>query len=976
MKILLLVDGSSFLYRAFHAMPDLRNRHGEPTGAIYGVLNMLRKLRNDYPADYSLCVFDAKGKTFRDDWYPEYKAHRPDMPADLVQQIEPLHQAIAASGWNILMLEGVEADDVIGTLAQQARDGVRCVIATGDKDLAQLVNERVTLINTMSNETLDVAGVNAKFGVPPERIVDYLTLTGDTVDNVPGVEKVGPKTAVKWLTQYGTLDNLMQHADEIGGVVGENLRKALDWLPQARRLITVKCDVELPQTYSELIPPAADKEQLRSLFERFEFKTWLREVNGAVSSTGDLSPSGLRTFGEAVGHHAASPLRGLRELNTPQQTPSPLQGEGGGGGRARTESTLSPLRQVQDRPSFSLQGRGGDGVHQDLSGDPPTRTDSAHYETILTEAQLDTWLEKILAAELVCVDTETTGLDMMNAQLVGMSFAITPHQAAYLPLAHIYPGAPDQLNRAHALHKLKHWLESKQHHKLGQNLKYDMHIFANHGIALAGIHEDTLLQSYVLESHKPHDMDNLALRHLNVKTISFAEVAGKGAKQICFDQVDLDTATHYAAEDADITLQLHQNLSPQIEAQSGLQHVYRDIEMPSMHVLYTMERNGVLLDCALLQIQSRELGEKLIALEAKAHEAAGQPFNLNSPKQIQEILFDKLGLPVVKKTPSGTPSTDEEVLQELALDYPLPKLLLEYRGMAKLKSTYTDKLPLEVDRETGRVHTSYSQAVAVTGRLASSDPNLQNIPIRSAEGRRIREAFIAPSGSRIMSADYSQIELRIMAHLSGDAGLLQAFANNEDIHRHTAAEIFMVAPTEVSSEQRRYAKVINFGLIYGMSAFGLAKQLGIERGAAQAYIDRYFARYPGVADYMLRTREQAKRQGYVETVFGRRLWLPEINSSNGQRRQGAERAAINAPMQGTAADLIKLAMIKVQHWLESEKLQSRLIMQVHDELVLEVPQAELHLVKEMLPRLMCGVADLQVPLLVELGEGKNWDEAH
>ena len=912
-------------------MPDLRNRHGEPTGAIYGVLNMLRKLRNDYPADYSLCVFDAKGKTFRDDWYPEYKANRPAMPADLVQQIAPLHQAIAASGWNLMMLEGVEADDVIGTLAQQVQDGVRCVIATGDKDLAQLVNERVTLINTMSNETLDIAGVNAKFGVPPERIVDFLTLTGDTVDNVPGVEKVGPKTAVKWLTQYGTLDNLMQHADEIGGVVGENLRKARDWLPQARRLITVKCDVELPQTYSELIPPAVDKEQLRSLFERFEFKSWLREVNGEAA-------------------------------------PSPSQGEGWGGGKTRGGSTLSP--------ALSLQGRGGGGIHQDLSDDPPSHTDSAHYETILTEAQLAAWLEKILAAELVCVDTETTGLDMMNAQLVGMSFAITPHQAAYLPLAHVYPGAPDQLSRAHVLAKLKHWLESSKHKKLGQNLKYDMHIFANHGIALAGIHDDTLLQSYVLESHKPHDMDNLALRHLNVKTISFAEVAGKGAKQICFDQVAIDTATHYAAEDADITLQLHQNLYPQIAAQSGLQHVYRDIEMPSMHVLYTMERNGVLLDSALLQIQSRELGEKLIALEARAHEAAGQPFNLNSPKQIQEILFDKLGLPVVKKTPSGTPSTDEEVLQELALDYPLPKILLEYRGMAKLKSTYTDKLPLMVDRKTGRVHTSYSQAVAVTGRLASSDPNLQNIPIRSAEGRRIREAFIAPPGSRIVSADYSQIELRIMAHLSGDAGLLMAFANNEDIHRHTAAEIFMVAPADVSGEQRRYAKVINFGLIYGMSAFGLARQLGIERGAAQAYINLYFERYPGVADYMQRTREQAKQQGYVETVFGRRLWLPEINSSNGQRRQGAERAAINAPMQGTAADLIKLAMIKVQHWLETEKLHSRLIMQVHDELVLEVPDAELHLVKDMLPKLMCGVAELQVPLLVELGEGKNWDEAH
>jgi DNA polymerase-1 len=946
-KTLLLVDGSSFLYRAFHAMPDLRNRHGEPTGAIYGVLNMLRRLRKDYPADYSACVFDAKGKTFRDDLYPEYKAHRPAMPADLAQQIEPLHQAIAASGWNILMLDGVEADDVIGTLARQSRDGVRCVIATGDKDLAQLVNERVTLINTMSNETLDVPGVNAKFGVPPERIVDYLTLVGDPVDNVPGVEKVGPKTAVKWLAQYGTLDNLMQHADEIGGVVGENLRKALDWLPQARRLITVKCDVELPQSYSDLIPPPADKGRLRSLYEHLEFKTWLREVNG-----------------EAVGHHAASSSRGLRELEQGSTTtPGPASpgsqrssNRGGQGSIGKNHSVASPLI--------------GDG------GADPTRTDSAHYETILTQAQLDAWLEKMLAADLVCVDTETTGLDMMNAQLVGMSFAITPHHAAYLPLAHIYPGAPDQLDRAHVLAKLKFWLESAAHKKLGQNLKYDMHIFANHGIRISGIHDDTLLQSYVLESHKPHDMDNLALRHLNVKTISFTDVAGKGAKQIRFDQVDIPTASHYAAEDADITLQLHQKMYPQIAAQSGLLHVYRDIEMPSMHVLFTMERNGVLLDSALLQIQSRELGEKLIALEAKAHEAAGQPFNLNSPKQIQEVLFDKLGLPVVKKTPSGTPSTDEEVLQELALDYPLPKLLLEYRGMAKLKSTYTDKLPLSVDHETGRVHTSYSQAVAVTGRLASNDPNLQNIPIRSAEGRRVREAFIAPPGSRIVSADYSQIELRIMAHLSGDEGLLRAFANNEDIHRATAAEIFMVAPAEVSNEQRRYAKVINFGLIYGMSAFGLAKQLGVERSAATAYIERYFTRYPGVKNYMDNTREQAKRQGYVETVFGRRLWLPEINSSNGMRRQGAERAAINAPMQGTAADLIKLAMIAVQNWLDNEKLQTRLIMQVHDELVLEVPQAELHRVKEMLPTLMCGVAELKVPLLVELGEGKNWDEAH
>ncbi|MBI1887978.1 MAG: DNA polymerase I [Nitrosomonadales bacterium] len=915
-KTLLLVDGSSFLYRAFHAMPDLRNREGLPTGAIYGVLNMLRKLRHDFPADYSLCVFDAKGKTFRDDWYPEYKAHRPAMPDDLARQIEPLLQTIAASGWNLLMLEGVEADDVIGTLARQAaQDGVRCIVATGDKDLAQLVNEQVTLINTMSNEALDVPGVNAKFGVPPERILDYLTLTGDPVDNVPGVEKVGPKTAVKWLAQYGTLDNLMQHADEVGGVVGENLRKALDWLPQARRLLTVKCDVALPQAYSELIPPPADTEQLRGLYEHFGFKSW------------------------------------LRELNTPQQeAPSPRQGEGWGEGRNSRAN--------------------------DLLGSEPTRTDGAHYETILTESQLDAWLAKLLAAELVCVDTETTGLDAMNAQLVGISFAIEPHHAAYLPLAHRYPGAPDQLGRDHALHKLKPWLESARHHKLGQNLKYDLHIFANHGIALAGIHDDTLLQSYVLESHKPHDMDNLALRHLNVKTISYAEVVGKGAKQICFDQVDLDTATRYAAEDADITLQLHQFFAPQIAAQSGLQHVYRDIELPTMQVLYTMERNGVLLDCDLLKIQSRELGEKLLALEARAHEAAGQPFNLNSPKQLREILFDKLQLPVKKKTPSGDSSTDEEVLQELALDYPLPKLLLEYRGMAKLKSTYTDKLPQMVDRNTGRVHTSYSQAVAVTGRLASSDPNLQNIPVRTAEGRRIREAFVAPQGSRIVSADYSQIELRIMAHLSGDAGLLAAFANNEDIHRATAAEIFMLAPGDVDSEQRRYAKVINFGLIYGMSAFGLAKQLGIERSAATAYIDRYFARYPGVADYMQRTRDQAKSSGYVETVFGRRLWLPEINAGNGMKRQAAERAAINAPMQGTAADLIKLAMIRVQNWIEKENLQTRLIMQVHDELVLEVPKNELPQVKEKLHDLMCHVAELKVPLEVGLGEGTNWEAAH
>jgi DNA polymerase-1 len=915
-KTLLLVDGSSFLYRAFHAMPDLRNRLGEPTGAIYGVLNMLRRLRQDYPADYNACVFDAKGKTFRDDWYPEYKAHRPPMPADLAQQIEPLHQAIAASGWNIMMVDGVEADDVIGTLAQQAQDGIRCVIATSDKDLAQLVNERVTLINTMSNETLDIAGVNDKFGIPPERIVDYLTLVGDTVDNVPGVTKCGPKTAVKWLTEYGTLDNLIAHAGEIKGVVGDNLRAALDWLPQGRRLVTVKCDVALPQAYSELIPPLADKEQLRSLYERFEFKSW------------------------------------LRELNSPEQTSSPLHANGGG--NARTDATYSLAATQLD------------------NGDLFTST--GDYECILTDAQFDAWLEKITRADLVSLDTETTGLDTMNAQLVGISLSIEPHHAAYLPLAHHYPGAPDHLKREHALHKLKHWLESPKHKKLGQNLKYDQHIFANHGIALAGINDDTLLQSYVLESHKPHDLENMVMRHLGLKTIPYADVVGKGARQIGFDQVDLDTATKYAAEDADITLQLHQFFAPQL--QGKLADVYRDIEMPVREVLFKMERNGVLIDSAMLARQSRELGEKILAIETQAYAAAGQPFNLNSPKQIQEILFDKLQLPVKKKTPSGTPSTDEEVLQELALDYPLPKILLEHRGIAKLKSTYTDKLPKMVNARTGRVHTSYSQAVAVTGRLASSDPNLQNIPIRTAEGRRIREAFIAPQGSRIVSADYSQIELRIMAHLSGDEGLLRAFANGEDIHRATAAEVFGITPDAVSSEQRRYAKVINFGLIYGMSAFGLASQLNIERSAAQQYMDLYFARYPGVKNYMDSTRLQAKAHGYVETWFGRRLWLPEINGANGMRRQAAERAAINAPMQGTAADLIKLAMIAVQDWLEKEKLHTRLIMQVHDELVLEVPQAELLHVKEKLRDLMCHVAELKVPLEVGLGEGGNWDEAH
>ncbi len=924
MKTLLLVDGSSYLYRAFHAMPDLRSLQGEPTGAIHGVLNMLRKLRADFPADYSACVFDAKGKTFRDDWYPEYKAHRPPMPEDLRLQIEPLHEAVAAAGWNILMVDGVEADDVIGTLAQQASEnGVRCIVSTGDKDLTQLVNPQVTLVNTMSNEVLDEVGVLAKFGVPPARIVDYLALVGDTVDNVPGVAKCGPKTAVKWLTEYGTLDNLIAHADEVKGAVGNNLRDALAWLPMGKQLVTVKCDVQIPKRFDELVAPAADTGKLKALYERFGFRSLMRELTG-------------------------------------ESLPSPASGRGAGG-----------------------EGRSGDASRSSTSGrdfslpEPPQdlfQNDTSNYESILSEAQLETLLAKLMAAPLVSIDTETTGLDPMVAQLVGISVSVAPHAAVYIPLAHHYPGAPDQIGFARALEMLKPWLESEQHKKLGQNLKYDQHIFANHGIALRGIAEDTLLQSYVLESHKPHEMGNLALRHLGMSTISYTDLVGKGAKQIGFDQVDVETATKYAAEDADITLQLHQTLSPQL--QGRLAEVYRDIELPVREVLFKMERNGVLIDSGKLSRQSHELGLRLNEIEQQAFKLAGQPFNLASPKQLQEILFDKLGIPSKKKTATGARSTDEEVLQELALDYPLPKLLLEHRGMAKLKSTYTDKLPLMVNTKTGRVHTSYSQAVAVTGRLSSSDPNLQNIPVRTPEGRRIREAFIAPAGSRIVSADYSQIELRIMAHLSGDEGLLKAFANNEDIHRATAAEVFSVPLADVSSEQRRYAKVINFGLIYGMSAFGLASQLGIERAAAQQYIDLYFARYPGVKRYMDDTREQAKAQGFVETWFGRRLWLPEINGANGMRRQAAERAAINAPMQGTAADLIKLAMIAVQDWLEKEKLETKLIMQVHDELVLEVPQAELVLVKAKVRALMCNVAQLKVPLEVGLGEGQNWDEAH
>lgn len=913
MKTLLLVDGSSYLYRAFHALPDLRNRNNEPTGAIHGVLNMLRRLHKDYHADYSACVFDAKGKTFRDELYPEYKAHRPPMPHDLAVQIEPLHACIRAMGWPMLIVDGVEADDVIGTLARQAIEtGMRCIISTGDKDIAQLVNPHVTLVNTMSNEVLDEANVLAKFGVPPNRMLDYLMLVGDTSDNVPGVHKVGPKTAVKWLTQYGSLTNTIAHAGEIKGAIGDNLRNALDWFDTSRQLITIKCDVDLPVKITDLAPQPLDTGRLIQLYEQLDMKASLRE---------------------------------LRQQMTADQSGSIVANE-------------------------NLSEEGSKGNTDAVFGHSGT------YQTIFTETELSDWLTRLDTAQLVSVDSETTSLNPMQAKLVGISLCIESHHAAYIPLMHNYAGVPQQLSLDGVLNKLKPWLENAAKPKLGQNLKYDKHVFANHGIQLNGIAHDTLLQSYVLESHRPHNMDNLALRHLDVKTISYDDVTGKGVNRIGFDEVAIDTATQYAAEDADITLCLHQVLYPSIQSDERLNYIYREIEMPILDVLFEIERNGVLLDDKLLQKQSHELGGKLHALEQQAYRIAGQSFNLNSPKQIQEILFNQLKLPVIKKTPTGVPSTDEDVLQQLALDYPLPKLLLDYRSLAKLKSTYTDKLPLMMNRNTGRVHTNYAQAVAVTGRLASSDPNLQNIPVRTGEGRRIREAFIAPPGHRIVSADYSQIELRIMAHISQDEGLLKAFAAGEDIHSATAAEILGIPPDQIDQEQRRYAKVINFGLIYGMSEFGLAAQLGIERSAARAYMERYFARYPGVESYMQQTREKARQLGYVETVLGRRLWLPEINNANGNRRQGAERAAINAPMQGTAADIIKLAMIAVRNWLHREKLRSKLIMQVHDELVLEVPDDEVALMKNTLPDYMGHVLQLDVPLLIEVGVGDNWEQAH
>lgn len=885
-------------------MPDLRNAKGEPTGALYGVISMLRRLLQDYKADYAACVFDAKGKTFRDDIYPLYKGHRPSMPEELAAQIEPIHRAVAALGWPVLTEPGVEADDIIGTLANWAtREDVCTIVSTGDKDLAQLVNEHVELVNTMTNDRQDIAGVMAKFGVKPEQIVDFLMLTGDAVDNIPGVPKVGPKTAAKWLAEYGTIEALVANAHAIKGVAGENLRGAIPNFELTRQLLTVKIDCEIPSLVNglaDLTPKPLDRDTLLALYDQYGFRSWLRELSGEA------------------------------ERIPEQDSRQPVQ--------------------------------------------PPQAPVQTHYETILDWADFDRWLADIEAADLVAMDTETTSLDPMQAKLVGMSLAIKPGVACYIPVAHRGPDHVVQLPKQQVLERLRPWLENSQAFKLLHNSKYDAHVLANEGIHMAGITEDTMLQAYVLESHKRVNLQELGQRWLGRTGTTFEDLCGKGAKQICFDEVDVEKAAYYASEDADFTLQLHQVLRPQVAADAGLEAIYQ-LEIKASRVLTAIERNGVGLDAHVLAMQSHELGQQLLSLEKKAYELAGQPFNLNSPKQLGEILFQQMGLPVVRKTASGAPSTDEDVLSKLARDYPLPELLLEYRGLAKLKSTYTDKLPKMINPATGRIHTRYAQAAVITGRLASSDPNLQNIPVRTAEGRRVRTAFVALKG-KIVSADYSQIELRVMAHVSNDENLQRAFAQGEDIHRATASEVFGVALADVSSEQRRAAKAINFGLIYGMGEFGLASSLGITRDAAKAYINRYFARYPGVATYMEETRRMAREQGYVETVFGRRLWLPEIRGAKGPRLAAAERAAINAPMQGTAADLIKMAMIASQEWIEEQGLETLMVMQVHDELVFDVPTDEVETVVQHLPGLMCNVAALRVPLVAEVGVGPNWEQAH
>ena len=942
---LLLIDGSSYLYRAFHAMPDLRAIPGDPTssptGAVRGMVNMMQALKKEVPAAYVACIFDAKGPTFRDAIYPQYKAQRAPMPDDLRLQIAPIHEVVHLLGMRVLDVPGVEADDVIGTLAVlAAAQGMEVIVSSGDKDLAQLVNERITIIDTMNGKRRDMAGVLEEFGVPAHLMLDYQTLVGDTVDNVPGVSKVGPKTAVKWLQEYGNLESVVANADNIKGVVGENLRKALEWLPTGRQLLTIKTDCDL----RDWLPGLPVFDELRARPEE---------------------TAGLHDFYERVG------FKGLARTAAAQMAKEAPRSSASGEPDLFSDGAAATLPAKQTAPADA--GLDAQGQSSLFGDDTPVRT--TNYETVLTWDALERWLAVVQAADLVAVDTETTSIDEMRAEIVGISLCVLAGDAAYIPLAHSYPGAPDQLPRDKVLARLKPWLQDALRHKLGQHVKYDRHVFANHGIEVQGYAHDTMLQSYVLEVHKPHGLASLAERHLGRSGISFEDLCGKGASQICFDQVDIASAARYSCEDSDMTLDVHRLLWPQLQADAKLRFVY-ELEIASSEALYRIERNGVLIDAATLAAQSHSLGQRIMQLETEAHALAGQTFNLSSPKQIGEIMFTKLGLPVVKKTASGTPSTDEEVLEKLAEDFPLPAKILEHRGLAKLKGTYTDKLAQLALPRTGRVHTHYAQAVAVTGRLSSNDPNLQNIPIRTPEGRRVREAFVAPPGCVIASADYSQIELRIMAHISGDEALLRAFKEGLDVHRATAAEVCGVALEQVSSEQRRYAKVINFGLIYGMSAYGLARNLGIDNTAAKNYIARYFERYPGVKQYMDQTRLQAKHRGYVETVFGRRLYLPEINSANGPRRAGAERAAINAPMQGTAADLIKLSMVKVQQVLDAEQRATRMIMQVHDELVFELPESEVAWLKDTIPRLMAGVADLKVPLLAEVGVGANWDQAH
>ena len=898
-----LVDGSSYLFRAYHAMPDMSNSKREPTGTIYGVINMMRRLLKDYDPEYLAVVFDAKGKTFRNDMYKEYKANRPPMPDDLRDQIEPIHNIIKAMGLPLICVSGVEADDVIGTLSEQATAlGIDTIISTGDKDMAQLVNKHVGLVNTMTDVHMDVDGVKEKFGVLPERIIDYLALIGDTADNVPGVPKVGPKTAVKWMDLYGSLDGIMEKSEEIKGKVGENLRNFMSELPLSRDLVTIKCDVELDGNPETLKRQQPDYAALGELFGHFEFKTWLAEAQrgGSISS-----------------------------------------------GNSKSKKEAVEVKELE-----------------------------AKYETIFTEKDLDKWLKKLKKADCFSFDLETTSLSYMQAEIVGLSFSVKEGEAAYVPVGHDYLDAPKQLDRANVLEKFKPLLEDEKICKLGQNLKYDMNVLGNYDIHMQGIQHDTMLASYVLDSTLRHGMDDLAIRHLSYSTIHYEDVAGKGAKQITFNEVEVETASPYAAEDADITLRLHNVLWPQLEETKSLQSVYKDMELPLLPVLSRMERNGVLLDIKMLAKQSKQITKRLAELEQDIYKLADQEFNIGSPKQLQVILFEKMKLPIISKTPKGQPSTAESVLVELAHDYPLPKLILEYRSLSKLKSTYTDKLPLQVAESTGRVHTSYQQAVAATGRLSSTDPNLQNIPVRTEEGRRIRQAFIAAPGYKMIAADYSQIELRIMAHLSGDKGLLDAFSKGLDVHSATAAEVFGVSVDEVTKDQRRSAKAINFGLIYGMSAFGLAKQLDITRPEAQEYVDLYFKRYPGVKDYMEQTKEKAKEDGYVETVFGRRLYLHEINAKNGMRRQYAERTAINAPMQGTAADIIKRAMINLDKEIQTGKFDMRMIMQVHDELIFEIKESQVDDAIKLIIEKMENAAELSVPLVVDVGIGINWDEAH